>query len=201
MRITNEDLDPEHTPMPSADDAAHYFGTQAQIVVSGLLAVVVIVAVVDLGRKRVISMAWKDVVGLNAETTKLRREVQFLKDDLVRAQFGKMFERVGYNLYTKIYIEKHGDVLVTDNLFCRMVSDGSVARHRPIHLLPDCLFGYAVIKFGIDAMKKETTFCVSSKVVGRIAHREAGSHRVIFSSGASVQITLRTGVPNDRSCV
>lgn len=171
------------------------------ILLFALLLFVAIVAILDLARKRVITAAWKEVVGLNVETERLKREVHHLRDELLRAQFSKMFERVGYNLYSKIYIEKHGDVLVTDNLFCRMVSDGSVKRHRPIHLLPDCLFGYGVIKFGFEAMKKETTFCVASKPsTGRFAHNDASMHNVIFSSGACLKITLRTGIPNDHVC-
>jgi hypothetical protein len=149
---------------------------------------------------RMDSVAVDHVKALVAEAEKLKKEVDFFKEEVTRTQFGRMYQRAGGSIYAKLYVDKQGNVLVTDNLFCRMVADGSVRQARNIHLLPDCIFGYGVIKFSRQHMAQETTFCVKDcprGVQDKWGNTDAQRYNVVFSSGALLTITLRTGVPND----
>lgn len=159
---------------------------------------------------------------LKGEIESLRREADYFKDEMRRSQVAKMYIRAGASIFAKAYVDRAGNVLVTDNLFCRMLSDGLLKKPTGMQFLPDALRGLLVMKFGSSLVASyslsHSTFTVERLKGGDLDYSSSTrytrypsndpdirSYRLRLqtapdrTSAAPVQldIVIRTGVPND----
>jgi hypothetical protein len=158
---------------------------------------------------------------LKGELESLRREADYFKDEMRRSQVAKMYIRAGASIFAKAYVDRAGNVLVTDNLFCRMLSDGLLKKPTGMQFLPDALRGLLVLKFGSSLVASyslsHSTFTVERLKGGDLDSSgstffrypskdpEIHSYRLRLqtapdrTSAGPVQldIMIRTGVPND----
>jgi len=148
--------------------------------------------------------------GLKNEIEVLRRETEYFKDEMRRAQVAKMYIRAGSSIFAKMFLDRAGNVLVTDNLFCRMLSDGILRKPTSMQFLPDALRGILVFKYGSDIVASHsspsTNFTVDKRNAA-VGSRSFGFHddtqtyvlRIKTANHPSLEINImvRTGAPND----
>jgi hypothetical protein len=143
---------------------------------------------------------------LRADSDKLRTELEFLKTELTRSQLGRLYLRAGDSIFAKLYVDREGKVLVTDNLFCRMLADARFRRPTDMQFLPDSLRGLLRLRLGSQEFSHFTVVGASSQQRLHSGDCTAAQHVIKLQTsgtGAAVvvdfPIVVRTGVPNDAS--
>jgi hypothetical protein len=142
---------------------------------------------------------------LRADSDKLRAEVEVLKTELTRSQLGRLYLRAGDSIFAKLYIDRDGKVLVTDNLFCRMLADGRLKQPTEMQFLPDSLRGLLRLRLGSQEFSHFTV--QGGGGTGTSPHRLsdcAAQHIIKLHTTPVTKIiefpfVVRTGVPNDAS--
>jgi len=145
---------------------------------------------------------------LRADSDKLRAEVELLKTELTRSQLGRLYLRAGDSIFAKLYIDRDGKVLVTDNLFCRMLADGRLRQPTDMQFLPDSLRGLLRLRLGSQEFSHFTVqgtppaphraACLGS-ASDCAAQHTIKLHTTPISKVVDFPFVVRTGVPNDAS--
>lgn len=149
---------------------------------------------------------------LKREIETLKQQSDYFKDEIRRSNVAKMYIRAGSSIFAKTFVDRAGNVLVTDNLFCRMLSDGLLKKPTSMQFLPDSLRGLLVMKFGSDVVATHSSPS-SSFTVDRVrsALVSQPSRFTTFDNPQDVQtyllritgssitfdMMIRTGAPND----
>lgn len=146
----------------------------------------------------------KQVKVVMNEAARLSTEVDALKDDLQRASAGRLYQRVGGSIYAKVFVDRDGEIMITDNLFCRMIADGNLNSPRSTQFLPDSIKGLVIIKYGLKNLDKISHFMVrkNTSTPSSLRMSDAEKYIVILQSTSppaslEIGVVVRTGAPND----